>query len=252
MMSLRPGSELDSSAEHPRGQPGLSPLIQERLDGSPTSTDEDSSSTSHVSNGQLDSTHCSPPGTENEVRCVASTVRCKVFSCCPLMRVSACSYDRCFISSRKTSGGWRSSCTRRTCGLNSWSWRSKMWGTLKEASKAWCASQKRSCVMNHAAEVRSPSLKSSHFCRNPCRRSQIWFEFKLVTINRKLLGLRSYTADKGPLCSWNPAEGNTFIFLISLRGKLSLYARFVHRNTVQPSWKGFFFFLHFSTMQTCF
>lgn len=97
------------------------------------------------------------------------------------MRVSACSYDRCFISSRKTSGGWRSSCTRRTCGLNSWSWRSKMWGTLKEASKASCASQKRSCVMNHAAEVRSPSLKSSHFCRNPCRRSQIWFELKLVT-----------------------------------------------------------------------
>uniref|UniRef100_A0A8C1WFY9 Coronin n=2 Tax=Cyprinus carpio TaxID=7962 RepID=A0A8C1WFY9_CYPCA len=68
MMSLRPGSELDSSAEHPRGQPGLSPLIQERLDGSPTSTDEDSSSTSHVSNGQLDCTHCSPPGTENELR----------------------------------------------------------------------------------------------------------------------------------------------------------------------------------------
>uniref|UniRef100_A0A8C1BK28 Coronin n=2 Tax=Cyprinus carpio TaxID=7962 RepID=A0A8C1BK28_CYPCA len=60
---------------------GLSLLIQERLDAKegnarkespPTSllpsTDEKSSSTTYVSNGQLDSMHCSPPKTENELR----------------------------------------------------------------------------------------------------------------------------------------------------------------------------------------
>uniref|UniRef100_A0A9J7Y683 Coronin n=1 Tax=Cyprinus carpio carpio TaxID=630221 RepID=A0A9J7Y683_CYPCA len=46
MMSLRPGSKLDSYVE----------------------LDEKSSSTTYVSNGQLDSMHCSPPKTENELR----------------------------------------------------------------------------------------------------------------------------------------------------------------------------------------
>uniref|UniRef100_A0A673G032 Coronin n=1 Tax=Sinocyclocheilus rhinocerous TaxID=307959 RepID=A0A673G032_9TELE len=95
MMSLRPGSKLDSYVElgsgkdptdsmetqHSRSRPGLSLLIQERLDAkegnarkvSPAtsllpSTDEKSSSTTYVRNGQLDSTHCSPPKTENELR----------------------------------------------------------------------------------------------------------------------------------------------------------------------------------------
>ncbi|XP_077088463.1 coronin-2A isoform X1 [Siphateles boraxobius] len=95
MMSLRPGSKLDSYVEvglskgptdstetrHTRSRPGLSQLIHERLDAKeenerkeshPTlllpSTDENSSSTTYVSNGQLDSTHCSPPKTENELR----------------------------------------------------------------------------------------------------------------------------------------------------------------------------------------
>lgn len=94
MMSLRPGSKLDSNVElgsgkdptesmetqHSRSRPGLSLLIQERLDAKegnackespPTSllqsTDEKSSSTTYVSNGQLDSMRCSPPKTENEV-----------------------------------------------------------------------------------------------------------------------------------------------------------------------------------------
>ncbi|XP_056121121.1 coronin-2A isoform X1 [Rhinichthys klamathensis goyatoka] len=94
MMSLRPGSKLDSHVEvglskgptdstetrHSRSRPGLSQRIHERLDAKendrkeshPTlllpSTDENSSSTTFVSNGQLDSTHCSPPKTENELR----------------------------------------------------------------------------------------------------------------------------------------------------------------------------------------
>uniref|UniRef100_A0A672M8E1 Coronin n=2 Tax=Sinocyclocheilus grahami TaxID=75366 RepID=A0A672M8E1_SINGR len=95
MISLRPGSKLDSYVElgsgkdptdsmetqHSRSRPGLSLLIQERLDAKegnarkvypPTSllpsTDEKSSSTTYVSNGKLDSTHCSPPKTENELR----------------------------------------------------------------------------------------------------------------------------------------------------------------------------------------
>lgn len=87
MMSLRPGSKLDSYVEvglgkgptdstetrHSRSQPGLSQLIQqrERKESHLTlllpSTDKNSSSTTYVSNGQLDSTHCSPPKTENEV-----------------------------------------------------------------------------------------------------------------------------------------------------------------------------------------
>ncbi len=94
MMSLRPGSKLDSYVElgsgkdptesmetqHSRSRPGLSLLIQERMDAKegkvrnespPTSllpsTDEKSCFTSYVSNGQLDSMHCSPPKTENEV-----------------------------------------------------------------------------------------------------------------------------------------------------------------------------------------
>lgn len=93
-MSLRPGSKLDTYVEMglrksptestethiSRSQPGLSQLIQrlEAKDGNgrkeshPTlllpSTEENSSSASYVSNGQLpDSTHCSPPKTENEV-----------------------------------------------------------------------------------------------------------------------------------------------------------------------------------------
>ncbi|CAM4492891.1 unnamed protein product [Leuciscus chuanchicus] len=95
MMSLRPGSKLDFNVEadlskgptdstetrHSRSRQGLSQLIHERLDAKeenvrkesrPTlllpSTDENSSSTTYVSNGQLDSTHCSPPKTENELR----------------------------------------------------------------------------------------------------------------------------------------------------------------------------------------
>ncbi|KAI2668530.1 Coronin-2B [Labeo rohita] len=95
MMSLRPGSKLDSyvelgSGKDPtdsmetqisRSRPGLSQLIQERQDAKEVntrretpstlllpSTDERSSSTTYVSNGQLDSTHCSPPKTENELR----------------------------------------------------------------------------------------------------------------------------------------------------------------------------------------
>ncbi|XP_051993266.1 coronin-2A [Xyrauchen texanus] len=87
MMSLRPGSELDTYVElglgkgptdadthHSRSRPGL--LIQERLDAKEgnehkesyatlhlPSTNENSSSTTHVSNGQS-----SPPKTENELR----------------------------------------------------------------------------------------------------------------------------------------------------------------------------------------
>ncbi|XP_056315121.1 coronin-2A isoform X1 [Danio aesculapii] len=94
MMSLRPGSKVDTYVDfgvrkspmestemhNSRSQPGLSQLIQrlETKDGNgrkespPTlllpSTEENSSSASYVSNGQLDSTHCSTPKTENELR----------------------------------------------------------------------------------------------------------------------------------------------------------------------------------------
>lgn len=86
MMSLKPGSKLDyaelSSIEthHSRSRTGLPQLIQEQLNGKenneqkesyssslPPSTDENSSSTINVSNGQSDATQCSPPKTENEV-----------------------------------------------------------------------------------------------------------------------------------------------------------------------------------------
>ncbi|XP_052403341.1 coronin-2B isoform X2 [Carassius gibelio] len=56
MVSLRPGSELDSSAEHSHDP--------DCLDGPRASPDEDRSSTSHISNGELDSA----PETEQEIR----------------------------------------------------------------------------------------------------------------------------------------------------------------------------------------
>lgn len=83
MMSLKPGSKLDyaelSSIEthHSRSRPGLPQLIQEQLNAKENNERNESYSTSlppstdqltNVSNGQLDSTQCSPPKTENEVK----------------------------------------------------------------------------------------------------------------------------------------------------------------------------------------